>query len=66
MRKNISISTIVTGILCILIGFDGYSKGWSSKYQQPVSELGAIALIAFGIILLVIELVKYLKSKSNK
>jgi membrane protein YdbS with pleckstrin-like domain len=61
MKKNISVINLALGALCIISGFDFYSSGWSFKYQQPISKIGAIVLIVFGIVLLIIELAKSFK-----
>lgn len=66
MKNKIAYGYIVLGLLCIVDGIDGYSSGWDFKYQQPRSEIGSIALICFGVIILFFKLARFIKSRKNK
>jgi uncharacterized membrane protein len=63
MKIKISPINLTLGVLCVISGIDYYSSEWSFKYQQPISKIGAIALIILGILLLIIELCKFIKLK---
>jgi len=65
MKNKISWANIGLGVLSIISGCDFYSTEWCSKYQQPISKIGSGAAIIFGIILLIIELAKFLKLRKN-
>jgi len=66
MKNKISKGSLALGVLCIICGIDFYSSEWSFKYQQPISKIGSISLVIFGIVLLIIELIKLLKFKNLK
>lgn len=65
-KYKMSFSNFFLGVLSILGGLDFYKSQWSFKYEQPVSKLGAIALLIFGIFLLISELNRYITSRKNE
>ena len=66
VEKNFSVYNLAGGLLSIYTGIDLYSSGWSSKYQQPISKSGCIALIVFGVVLIINEIVRCIRSKKKK
>lgn len=60
-KKKISIGYIALGLLSVWCGIDSYITGWDFKYRQPTSKIGSIALILFGIIILLFELKEIFK-----
>ena len=65
MKPKMSRSSIVLGILCVISGIKFYSSEWSFKYEQPISKIGAIAIVNFGIVLLIFEIIKFFKIRKS-
>jgi len=67
MKNKISIGYLALGLMCIIWGIENYYSGWDYKYLQPTSKIGSIALICFGVIIIIFELIKFIKnSKKDK
>jgi len=51
----------VLGVGSVVVGIMKYRSGWDALYNQPASEIGAIGLISFGLILIVYSIYNYIK-----
>ncbi|MDQ0899302.1 ABC-type dipeptide/oligopeptide/nickel transport system permease subunit [Paenibacillus sp. V4I7] len=76
MRKLISISRIMVGVLCLILG--GYVYIWwdsilmesggpdhGSRILMVVPNFLAMVLVVFGLVLLIQEMIRYLRKASR-
>lgn len=63
-KAKVSKWMIAFGLLTISSGYDFYMSGWISKDHQPISKLGAVIVIIFGVAILLGELFNFLKSRN--